>query len=244
MTKYVNLLFMSLVSIAAFAQRTDPVAAVDQPNPYAPGRWYVGLRHEYLPFRTSYVSIWTPGAVAGYNLLPKLSVQVGFTPTNLGKKHVTELPPPAVLPPPFDNYTGRTVVYDRRPGLYVPLTLRYSFSKPFRRVQPYLVANLHAYLGGEHLTWYAYESGQLNSAPLETSRYRNGGFGAAAGFGLRIRTINRFFLNGELGMGRTYQQNAEWVYDPNTGSEAPQGRRLFTALATIGITYEFRQATR
>lgn len=86
MTKYVNLLFMSLVSIAAFAQRTDPVAAVDQPNPYAPGRWYVGLRHEYLPFRTSYVSIWTPGAVAGYNLLPKLSVQVGFTPTNLGKK--------------------------------------------------------------------------------------------------------------------------------------------------------------
>ncbi len=236
MTKYAYLLFLSLVSATTFAQRADSVAADDRPKTYAPGRWSVGLRYEYLPFETQYnIVAYAPGVGVGYNLLPRLSVQLGLTLTNLRGSGTAQMAPLAVLPPPLDAYTGPLVSPQFRTGLYVPLSLRYSFSKPFRRVHPYVTANLHAYLGGLRVTRYTYENGQLTNAPAETYRRRTNGLGAAAGFGLRIRTINRFFLNGELGVGRTYQRNAFWKF-----SESQQGRTRYTALLGAGLTYEFR----
>lgn len=240
MTKYTHLLFLFLVSVTTFAQRADSAAAGNRPKTYAPGRWYVGLRYESLPFRTQYLFTYALSAAVGYNLLPRLSVQLGLTPTNLhriGRKGFT---PPAPFKPPFDTYTGPVQDVDFRPGLYVPLSLRYSFSKPFRRVQPYVTANLHAYLGRLRVTSYTFENGQPTNAPTETIRWRNNGIGAAAGFGLRIRTVDRFFLNGEMGVGRTYQQNTEWAEDLNSGGRTRQGRTLFTALFGVGLTYEFK----
>ena len=240
MNKYAYLLFLFLLSATTFAQQADSVAANDRPKTYAPGRWSVGLRYELIPFRSEYTNIYAPGATVGYSLLPRLSVQLGLTFTNphrLGRK---ELIPPAPFNPPFDTYSGPVQDVDFRPGLYVPLSLRYSFSKPFRRVQPYVTANLHAYLGGLRTTRYTFENGQPTNAPTETIRWRNNGMGAAAGFGLRIRTIDRFFLNGEMGVGRTYQQNIEWADDPNSGGITRQGRTLITALLGVGLTYEFK----
>ena len=234
MNKYAYLLFLLLLSTATFAQRADPNASADRPKTYAPGRWSVGLRYEYLPFETHYMVTYAPGVAVGYNLLPRLSVQLGLAPTNL-RGSGAQMQPLAVLPPPADTYTGPVTIPDFRAGLYVPLSLRYSFSKPFRRVQPYVTANLHAYLGGLRITRYTYENGQLTNAPAETNRRRTNGLGAAAGFGLRIRTLNRFFLNGELGMGRTYQQNALWQF-----SQSLQGRTRFTALLGAGLSYEFK----
>jgi hypothetical protein len=234
MTKYSHFLCLLLLSVTTFAQRVDSVAAGDQPKTYAPGRWSIGLRYEYLPFETQYMAAYAPGITVGYNLLPRLSVQLGLAPTNLRGSGSTPTPL-AVLPPPSDAYTGLVIIPDFRTGLYVPLSLRYSFSKPFRRVQPYVTANLHAYLGGLRVARYVYENGQLTNAPAETYRRRTNGLGAAAGFGLRIRTINRFFLNGELGVGRTYQQNAFWQF-----SEVQQGRTRYTALLGAGLSYEFR----
>jgi hypothetical protein len=234
MTKYAHLLFLLLLSAATFAQRADSVAANDRPKHYAPGRWSVGLRYELLPFETQYMATYAPGIAVGYNLLPRLSVQLGLTPTNLRGSGAPRTPL-AVLPPPSDTYTGPVISPGFRTGLYVPLSLRYSFSKSFRRVQPYVTANLHAYLGGLRVTRYTYENGQLTNAPTETYRRRTNGLGAAAGFGLRIRTISRFFLNGELGVGRTYQQNAFWQF-----SGSRQGRTRYTALLGAGLSYEFR----
>jgi len=239
MTKYAHLLFLFLVSATTFAQRADSVAANDRPKTYAPGRWSVGLRYEHMPFEAQYMATYAPGIAVGYNLLPRLSVQLGLTPTNLRGNGGTQ-PPLAVLPPPSDTYTGQIISPHFRTGLYVPLSLRYSFSKPFRRVQPYVTASLHTYLGGLWVTRYTYENGQLTNAPAETDRRRTNGVGAAAGFGLRIRTINRFFLNGELGMGRTYQKNAFWQYGLDNGNSPGQGRTRFTALLGAGLTYEFR----
>lgn len=235
MTKYAHFLFLLLLSTATFAQRVDSVAAGDRPKAYAPGRWSVGLRYELLPFETQYMATYAPGIAVGYNLLPRLSLQLGLTPTNLRGSGGAQTLPLAVLPPPSDTYTGPLLIHDFRTGLYVPLVLRYSFSKPFRRVQPYATVNLHTYLGGLRTTRYTYENGQLTNAPAETDLRRTNGLGAAAGFGLRIRTIDRFFLNGELGMGRTYQQNAIWQFDLSG-----QGRTRFTALLGAGLTYEFR----
>jgi hypothetical protein len=236
MTQYAHLLFLLLLSVTTFAQRADSVAAGDRPKTYVPGRWLAGLRYELIPFETQYRAAYAPGLSVGYNLLPRLSLQLGLTPTNLRGSGGSQMPPLAVLPPPSDTYTGQVNNPDFRPGLYVPIFLRYSFSKPFRRVQPYVTANLHAYLGGVWLTRYTYENGQLTNAPTETERLRNNGLGTAAGFGLRIRTIDRFFLSGEMGVGRTYQQNGRWPYIIMSQG----GLTRFTALLGVGLTYEFR----
>lgn len=239
MNKYTYLLFMLLLSVSTFAQRVDSVAAGDRPKTYVPGRWSVGLRYELIPFQPQYAANYAPVIVAGYNPLPRLSVQLGLTLTNLRRRGDMQTPL-TVLLPPLEGYTGSLSYSDYRTGLYVPLILRYSLSKPFRRVQPYLTATLHGYLGGVQSTRYTYENGQQTNAPAETDQWRTNGLGTAAGFGLRIRTIDRFFLHGELGVGRTYQQNTAWEYSPDNSIIYRRGNTTFTALLGVGLTYEFR----
>lgn len=181
-----------------------------------------------------------PGLVAGRNLHPKFALQIGITLTNASGSSAAETTPMSTLLPPLDTYTGLPGANDYRPGVFVPLTIRYSFSKPFRRFQPYLFASLQAYFSKHRFTQYAYENGRMTGATGQMSRWNSNGAGAAAGLGLRLRFVDRFSVFGELSAARTYQQYATWVHDPATDSFLRQGNSQLTIPGGVGLVYEFR----
>ena len=228
------LLLLLCLPLAATAQ--NEAAASPPKEPHAPGKWYVGIKREWLPFEVAYTHSRTRwGLTGGFNLLPRLAVQTGVALTSL-KRNAYELP--ATLSAPMDTYTGVLSSSTYSIGLYVPVMLRYSFLKPFRRVQPYALGGLHLYYARRQNALGSYENGQLTGTQT-FPRKSFSGVGAGAGLGLRVRVVNRFSLFGDFTLGRIVQKNLLREIDPVALTETLTDYRGYAATVALGWVYDF-----
>ncbi len=229
------LLLLLWLPLAAAAQ--NEATTTPKKEPYAPGRWYVGFKREFLPFEVAIGhsrDAW--GVLGGFNPLPRLSVQVGAALTNVQNRSFGL---PQTLSAPIDTYTGNMISPRYGMGLYVPVMLRYSFLKPFRRVQPYALAGMHLYYARRQHTLGTYENGQL--AGTQTfPRKSFSGIGAGAGLGMRVRVVNRFSLFGDFTFGRVVQKNALWDVDPVTTGAITADSRTYAGTVALGWVYDFK----
>lgn len=188
---------------------------------YQPGKWYVGVKYELTPYAIGY----RPGVTVGYNITPRMSVQTGVTARGLLRGRPDD-PPPVVV----ETISGEIrVVNSVGSWVYVPLTLRYSFSKPYRRFQPYVLAGASIYFAKQYYRPTTYENGQ----PVSFQDYQRenlNGFGFGLGFGARVRVVDRLFLNAEAMVNRTRQKEfGDYWWN-----------RLGTGNFAIGILYDFK----
>ena len=229
------LLLLVWLPLAAAAQNEAP--STSKKEPYATGKWYVGIKREILPFEVAYLHSrdrW--GLTGGFNLLPRLAVQTGVALTNLrGRSHYL----PQTLSAPVDAYTGNMGSSKYSIGVYVPVMLRYSFLKPFRRVQPYALAGMHLYYARRRNVLGTYENGQLTGTQTFPQRSFSG-IGAGAGLGLRVRIVNRFSLFGDFTLGRVIQKNVLRDIDPATSMEILADNRVYAATVALGWVYDFK----
>lgn len=234
MKKYLILLLL-LFPLATAAQEAQ--APAPKKERYAPGKWYAGIKREYIPFEVGMgINRVQWGLLGGYHLLPRLTVQTGVTLTNLRRRSFTYLP--QALLPPFETYTGFVHSFEYSAGLYIPVMLRYSFLKPFGRVQPYALAGMHFYYARRQFFLGRYDNGQLTDTQVFPKR-SYAGFGAGAGFGLRIRVVNRFSLYSEFTLGRLLQKNASLDYQ-EAGQEPLRDAKLFATTLCFGVIYDFK----
>ncbi|MBD0256048.1 MAG: outer membrane beta-barrel protein [Cytophagales bacterium] len=233
MKAFLLLLFLWL-PLAAAAQ--NEAASTPKKEPYAPGKWYVGIKREMLPFEVAYAHSRTRwGLMGGFNLLPRLAVQTGVAFTNL-RGHSSDLPP--TLAPPMDTYTGNFGASSYGAGVYVPVMLRYSLLKPFRRVQPYVLGGVHLYYARRQNVLGTYENGRLTGTQT-FPRKSFSGIGAGAGLGLRVRIVNRFSLFGDFTLGRVMQKNVLRDIDPATSTEVLADNRVYASTVALGWVYDF-----
>ncbi len=233
--KTLLLLLLLWLPLAAAAQ--NEAVSAPKKEPYVPGKWYVGIKREVLPFEVAYGHSrdrW--GGMAGFNLLPRLAMQTGITLTRW-KRHAYYLP--STFSTPNDPYTGDLSASTYSIGLYVPVLFRYSFLKPFRRVQPYALAGMHLYYARRQNVLGTYENGQLTSTQTFPRRSFSG-IGAGAGLGLRVRIVNRFSVFGDFTLGRVIQKNVLQDIDPATSMESLADNRVYAATVALGWVYDFK----
>lgn len=201
-------------------------AAAQGPSPgYTPGNWYAGLKHENGPLPT--VRNYQPGIVVGYNLRPRLALQVGLSMA--GKRSYFVPDGRQAWAPP--GFTG-TIHYvsGNNGSVYVPLHLRYLFSQPHRRFQTYGLVGFGARFSSFNMAPSTFQDGVLVS--WEERRGNSYGGTPNIGFGLRARVVNRLFLNTEL--------QADFRYT-TSGMVGQTDRKVRVGtLAGIGLQYEFR----
>ncbi|MDO1451361.1 outer membrane beta-barrel protein [Rhodocytophaga aerolata] len=193
------------------------------------GRWQVGVTVETIPFEPASSKIGIAG-LAGYHISPHFSLQTGFTLTNLQQRSTLMFPATIT----WGNYTGSVNAFDYMPGFYMPVSLQYTFLKPFRRLQPYLVLRSHFYFAHIRQAIGTYENSSLVDQQIAPTQSTSG-FGITSGVGIQYRIINRFTVFGEVSLGRTFQKNS------NHSSVHLQDNTSFVAPGRMGIVYTFRQ---
>jgi hypothetical protein len=237
-------LLLGALPLMAAAQTQQPsVQKQTAAKTYAPGKWYAGISREWVPYAVHELLGNAWGITAGYNLHPSLALQLGINPANIVRRPVPS-GPPATLPPDFayPEIIIQDSPYWFSPSVYVPLTLRYSLSKPSRRLHPYLLAGVHGFLGSFQVANYRYENLMLVDQEVSPKLGRSG-FGASAGVGLRIRFAGRFSLYGEATAIRGHQQNYSLSVLGLSGTRAGsnwQNQTFATGRTGWGIVYDFR----
>lgn len=211
-----------LLLLPLFYMLLQTAAAQTSSSSFAPGRWYVGLKYETQPQAFFTDRYYFPGITLSYNLLPRLALQSGITVVGAYQSNFS---PPATQP---GNLTGSWVFTDRTStGAYVPLFLRYLFSKPDRRFQPYGLAGIHTSFYSFESTKANYRDGQFLSQE-ESGKQNRLTITPSIGAGLRVRVVNRVFLHTEMKVHRHGPLFSPIFLGPVSGQFG------------IGLQYEFR----
>lgn len=217
-----NALSLSL-SLAGMAQNTaDSYLGRDFDVAH---QWYVGVKYEGPPYMTGQKNFFQPGIFLGYNFTPRLSLQSGLTIHGRQTKE-------------YYRWGSELVSYRYTSGVYIPLTLRYSISKPFRRFplrgfQPYALAGAHGYLSSFQKSWEDFDNGQ-SLGKVSAPKVSRAGVGLAAGLGMRMKIISRFSFYIEGMLGPSFQRNTDKGYTSN------ENRNTISGLLGAGVLYNFK----
>ncbi|CAN5743256.1 hypothetical protein BH24BAC1_BH24BAC1_01630 [soil metagenome] len=188
---------------------------------FTPGRWYAGFTYQQLPFLAANRT-YQPGILAGYNFHPRLSLQAGLTVVGRSE---TKYPMPSEM---GFAITGTLYHFTHfNTGAYLPVFLRYLFSQPHRRFQTYGLAGFHTSFQSSEYFRVTYQDSKLGSqeGPF---KYSNNNLKPSIGAGLRVRAIDRLFLNAEL---KVHYQRMPYSQAFLSKFPGQQG---------IGLQYEFR----
>ncbi len=196
--------------------------------PYEPGKWYVGVRWAAPSLPNRYTVHYT-GAVevmGGYNFKRHLAVQVGIQPLKVASSvYNSEVVNNQTV---YEQY-----FYPRQLALAIPVSLRYSFSKPYRRFQPYLLAGVNTLLAlNQPGTFEKFTNvpndqnsyDRVNLAQGEAPLINVSTVSIFAGMGLRLRIINRFSLTTELLVNPVLRKNDHFILSGHL----------------VGLMYEFK----
>jgi len=214
-----------LLLLPLFFLLLQTAAAQTSLSSFAPGRWYVGVKYETQPQAFLTDRNYFPGITLGYNLLPRLALQSGVTVVGAYQSNFS---PPATQP---GNSTRSVDFTDRTStGVYVPFFLRYLFSKPDRRFQPYGLAGIHTSFYSIETARANYQDGQLISQE-RSGKQNQLTITPSIGAGLRVRMVDRLFLNTEMKVHRHGHLNSPIFL----GFLGPVSGQF-----GVGLQYEFR----
>lgn len=199
-----------------------PSATAQDPSPTSTSsQWFAGLKYENRSFLAAHRS-YQPGLVVGFNFRPKLALQAGFTVAgNYENTFPLQSDLGFVTTGSFHHFTHF------KTGVYLPVHLRYVFSKPHRRFQTYGLAGAHIAFQPSEYFRVTYQSGQLvnQEGPFKSNRV---GFKPNAGVGMRARVVDQLFLHVEkkVHYQRLYPSQSFMSKLPSQN--------------TIGLQYNFR----